>query len=271
MIYLVAVLVGIVVGGLGTLVGAGGGFLLIPILALAEPRWATRTVTAFSLAVVAANACAGALSYSRQRRIDLQSFPIFAAASIPGAIFGAWLSSYIPRQLFDFVFGIVLLAVAAVLFFRPGRRTGGKPGGTLRVLVDREGHHYEWSFNMSLGIAGSAGVGVLSSLLGIGGGIVHVPFMVTALNFPEHVATATSHAVLAVTALAATIVHIARGDFGSDGSLTLLVAGGAVVGAPLGARLSRRLPGQAITRILAVALASVAVRLLIVAWGSLHG
>ncbi|TAM91640.1 sulfite exporter TauE/SafE family protein [bacterium] len=270
MIYAVAVLIGLFVGVLGTLVGAGGGFLLVPILALAEPSWATRTVTAFSLAVVAANATAGGLSYARQQRVDLRSFPIFAAAAIPGAIVGAWLSAYVPRAAFDFAFGVVLLGVAIVLFARPARRAGSGRGSARRVLVDRLGNRYEWSFDLKLGVAGSAGVGALSSVLGIGGGIVHVPFMVTVLGFPEHVATATSHAVLAVTALVATIVHLAHGDFAGEGWLTILVAVGAVIGAPLGARLSTHLPGRAITRILALALASVAVRLLILGWSNLY-
>ena len=270
MIYAFAVLVGLFIGALGTLVGAGGGFLLVPVLALAEPSWATRTVTAFSLAVVAANASAGGLSYARQQRVDLRSFPIFAAAAIPGAVVGAWISAFIPRAAFDFAFGVVLLSVAAVLFARPAHRVRSGRGGAKRLLIDRDGRRYEWSFDLRLGIAGSAGVGMLSSLLGIGGGIVHVPFMVTVLGFPEHVATATSHAVLAITALAATIVHLAHGDFAGEGLLTVLVAAGAIVGAPLGARLSTHLPGKAITRILALALASVAVRLLILGWSNLH-
>ncbi|TAM58342.1 sulfite exporter TauE/SafE family protein [bacterium] len=270
MIGALAVVVGVVVGVLGTLVGAGGGFLLVPILALAEPSWATRTVTAFSLAVVAANASAGGLSYARQLRVDLRSFPLFALAAIPGAIAGAWLSAFIPRAEFDLAFGVVLLGVATVLLIRPARRQRGVAGGAHRVIVDRRGNRYEWSFDLRLGMAGSAGVGLLSSILGIGGGIIHVPFMVTVLGFPEHVATATSHAVLAVTALAATVVHVVGGDFGGEGVLTLLVAAGAVAGAPLGARLSTHLPGRAITRILALALASVAVRLLLLGWTNLH-
>src|SRR5579875_1749154 len=79
--------IGFCVGVFGTLIGAGGGFLLVPLLVVLEPQWSTQTVTAFSLAVVTANALAGSLSYARLRRIDLASFPIFSAASsssLPG-------------------------------------------------------------------------------------------------------------------------------------------------------------------------------------------
>ena len=80
-------------------------------------------------------------------------------------------------------------------------------------------------------MAGSAAVGLLSSLLWIGGGIVHVPFLIAVLGFPAHVGTATSHAVLAVRAAAATIVHLVHGDFHEHLGRTLLCASGAVLGA----------------------------------------
>ena len=104
-------------------------------------------------------------------------------------------------------------------------------------------------------------VGFLSSLLGIGGGIAHVPFLVNVLGFPEHVATATSHAVLAVTSAVAVIVHIVHGDYRSDGPLVLVTCGGSMLGAPIGAYLSSRVSGRAIMRLLALALAFVGMRL----------
>ena len=263
MIDAAALCVGIVVGVLGTIVGAGGGFLLIPLLIVAEPSWSTETVTAFSLAVVAANASAGAFSYWRQGRVDLLTFPIFALAATPGAILGALTTHYIPRHAFDLGFGVVLIVVAGWLLFRPQSREHTQSRETRHTLVDREGTRYEWRFNLLLGIVASAAVGFLSSTLGIGGGIIHVPFMIAVLGFPEHVATATSHAVLAVTTIVGALVHVVHGDYKGIWQLTLLTTAGAMIGAPIGAHLSRRLSGIAITRILAVALGSVAVRLII--------
>jgi len=258
----VAFCIGVAVGVLGTIIGAGGGFLLVPALIVAEASWSTPTVTAFSLAVVAANASSGALSYWRQGRVDLATFPIFALAATPGAILGAFVTQFIPRHAFDIGFGTVLVLVSGWLIVRPKSRARLPVGKTRRTLVDREGTRYEWSFNLLLGIVASVFVGFLSSILGIGGGIVHVPFMITALGFPEHIATATSHAVLAVTTIVATIVHVVQGDFKGIWRLTLFTAAGALSGAPIGAQLSKRLPGVAITRILAVALGSVGLRLI---------
>jgi uncharacterized membrane protein YfcA len=115
---------------------------------------------------------------------------------------------------------------------------------------------------MRLGLLGSVFVGVVSALFGIGGGPIQVPFLVAALNFPEHVATATSHAVLAVTSLLATIVHALRGDFRADLGITLSTSLGALFGAPVGARLSRLVSGRVLLQILAAMLLFIAVRLI---------
>jgi uncharacterized protein len=254
--------IGFFVGVLGTLIGAGGGFLLIPVLVFLEPEWSTQTVTAYSLAVVAANACAGSLSYARLRRIDVASFPIFAAAAVPGAVLGAYLSTFVPRRIFDALLGCAIVIAAAWLSLSDRVGVRRRDGPTHRSLTDARGTHYEWSFDIRLGIVGSAIAGLVSSILGIGGGIVHVPFLVGVLGFPEHVATATSHAVLAITAGVATAVHIAHGDFDHP-VRTILTASGALLGAPLGARLSSRIPGAMIAKILAIALAAVGIRLLI--------
>lgn len=255
--------IGFVVGIFGTLIGAGGGFLLVPVLVLLEPDWGTETITAFSLAVVAANAIAGSISYLRLRRVDVASIPYFAGAAVPGSIAGALISPFVPRRIFDGMLGLAIVVAAAALLRAPQVQRAARAGSTERTFVDRTGERFAWSFDLRLGMAGSAAVGLLSSLLGIGGGIVHVPFMIAVLGFPEHVATATSHAVLAITASSATFVHLLQGDYAIHLRRTLLCAAGALAGAPLGARLATRVPGRVIARILAGALGLVGVRLLI--------
>ena len=262
----IVALAGIGIGILGTLIGAGGGFLIVPLLVLLEPSWSTDQVTAFSLAVVTANASTGALSYWWQGRVDPFTFPLYTLAAVPGSIVGAYASAYIPRAVFDPVFGVLLIVIGIWLFRKPGSsETGAHTGPFERILVDRSGRRYDWSFDPRIGFAGSVVVGFVSSVFGIGGGIIHVPLLATVLGFPAHVATATSHAVLAVTAGLATIVHIVHGDFRTTWPLVLAASGGAVVGAPIGARISTFVPGAIILRVLAVALAFVGLRLLLTA------
>ncbi len=112
------------------------------------------------------------------------------------------------------------------------------------------------------GSVGSAYIGVLSSLLGIGGGIIHVPFLIRLLRMPPHTATATSHFVLTFVALTATVTHVAMGEFQRGLAQTTYLAIGVMMGAPLGAALSTRLHGSMIVRSLALALCFVGVRLL---------
>ena len=104
-------------------------------------------------------------------------------------------------------------------------------------------------------------------MLGVGGGFIHVPALSRLLNFPVHVATATSHFVLAVMALTGTIVHIFNGAFEHGVRRTAILAVGVLIGAQIGARLSNRIGGKSIIRGLALALVFVGLRLV---WSELR-
>jgi uncharacterized protein len=108
-------------------------------------------------------------------------------------------------------------------------------------------------------------VGFVSSLLGIGGGIIHVPALVYLLGFPAHIATATSHFILAVMSLTGTAVHIATGAFAPGALRAVLLGAGALAGAQVGARVSKRVHGKWILRSLAVGLMFVGLRILLLA------
>src|SRR5579864_9048867 len=123
--------VGVALGAFGTLIGAGGGFLLVPLLILLYPAARPEMITSVSLAVVFFNAFSGSLAYARMKRIDYRSGLLFAAATTPGAILGALATAYIPRPVFDAVFGVLLVVVAFLLLAKtashetpPPRRTG---------------------------------------------------------------------------------------------------------------------------------------------------
>lgn len=254
-------------GAFGTLVGAGGGFVLVPILLLLYPNRDPATITAMSLLVVWANASSGSVAYARQRRIDYRSGIYFAIATLPGAIAGAIVVGYVPRRLFDAVFAAMLVGLGGYLFFRSGMQAIQAPvtgrGVIRRDITDSAGHRFVYSYSLPKGLAISAVVGFVSSLLGIGGGVIHVPVMATVLHFPVHIAAATSHFVLAFMAAEGTMVHLANGTLSPDRALVqaLLISLGAVPGAQLGARLSNRLQGALIIRALAVALVLVGARL----------
>jgi uncharacterized membrane protein YfcA len=261
------VLLGLAIGAFGTLIGAGGGFILTPILLLLYPQAPPEVITSISLAVVLCNALSGSIAYARMRRIDYRSGVVFALATIPGAILGAMVIRFIPRGPFDILFGVLLVVFAVYIVVRQVGK-GQAPaqlrrGWTRRSIKDVYGYEYEYSFNLNLGLAISFGVGFVSSLLGIGGGFIHVAMLVQVLSFPAHIATATSLFILVTTALTGTAVHVVAGDF-SDGVLTALcLAVGVIAGAYVGAHIAPKVRGLVIVRMMAVAVGLVGVRLVL--------
>jgi uncharacterized membrane protein YfcA len=272
--YLWLLPLGLLIGAFGTLIGAGGGFILVPILLLVYPNEKTEIVTAISLAVVFFNALSGSFAYGRMKRVDYKSGIIFSIAAIPGAILGALSTAYVPRRVFDLIFGILMTIAAVVLWLSAKEDRSTNPPKvvpisekarahlTERHLVDAEGVHYDYTFDLRLGIVLSIFVGYISSLLGVGGGFIHVPALARLMNFPVHIATATSHFVLAIMALTGTLVHVAQGVFVHGLWRTALLAIGVLIGAQAGAWISNRTGGKAIIRALAVAMAFVGIRLI---------
>ena len=267
--YLWLIPVGGLIGAYGTRSSAGGGFVLVPFLLMLYPIESPEIITSISLAVVFFNALSGSIAYARLGRIDYQAGRQFALATIPGAILGALSTAYIPRRVFDMVLGLVMIMVAGLLLWRPLRVESQKVASEKRypihTVVDRAGDVSTFAYNPTTGSWLSLVVGYFSSLLGIGGGIMHVPVLVHLLNFPVHVATATSHFVLAIMAATGTLVHIVTGTFAHGVRRTIMLSLGVLVGAQLGAWYSHRIQGEWIIRSLAVALGLVGVRLLIAA------
>ncbi len=262
--------VGVLVGAFGTLIGAGGGFILAPLLLLLYPQESPETITCISLAVVFFNAASGSVAYARMGRIDYRSGLLFSSVTVPGAVLGALTTSLIPRQQFNIVFGSLMALMALFLLWRPNpentHRAERPKGHAQRMVTEADGTVHRWTYNSGLGMSISAVVGFLSSLLGTGGGILHVPAMVRFLNFPVHIATATSHFILAIMALAGTLVHISSGAFQHGIRRTIVLSVGVLVGAQVGALLSSRVKGDWIVRMLAVALTLAGLRILAMAW-----
>jgi hypothetical protein len=249
---------GLAVGAYGTLVGAGGGSVLVPALLIMLPLETPATVTAISLAVVFFNAYSGTIAYMRMKRIDYRAGVLFTIAGLPGAVVGTLLVHEMPRSLFDPAFGVLLLLLGGFLVTRPLGAVRGDGEDAVDAVSDGR---------TLAGSVGSAYIGVFSSLLGIGGGIIHVPFLIRVLRMPPHVATATSHFVLTFIALTATVTHVILGEFDRGLSQTMYLAVGVMMGAPLGAAVSARIQGSLIVRLLALALCGVGVRLLIRVFG----
>jgi uncharacterized membrane protein YfcA len=267
-IYLL-ILVGFLIGTIGTLIGAGGGFILVPLLIIFHPEFSAENISAISMAVVAFNAISGSIAYVNNKRVDYKAGLLFAACAIPGSILGVLTTKIVPRHVFDIAFGLILFGLAIFLFVKGGRKkiadhsVTAHKGWIQQKLTDKWGEKYTYSYDIRKGSLLSVLVGYFSPLLGIGGGIIHVPAMVEWLKFPVHIATATSHFILAIMATVTVIVHFYDGSY--DNPIIWKTAAwlivGVVPGAQLGAYLSRRINDKAIIRSLAICLAIVGVRI----------
>jgi len=249
-------------------VGIGGGFVVVPLLLLAfglDPAPAAAT----SLMVVTLNAFSGSVTFLRQHRVDVRAGLLLAGATVPGALVGPLLTPRIPEHAFTLAFGVLLVALSVFLFLHPERRPRdaarrAAPASGWLVLrgsfTSPEGDVIDYRYSAPMVLAISFAVGILASMLGIGGGLVHVPALIHIMGFPVHVATATSTFVLGITSLAGVLQYSAGGHVAW--ALATPIGIGAVLGAQIGARLSRRMKGRGIVRLLTLAMVYLAARLL---------
>jgi uncharacterized membrane protein YfcA len=251
---------GVGIGVLGTLIGAGGGWMIVPLL-LVGFEFTPQQAVGTSLAVVFLNALSGSIAYMLQRRILYFMGLTFAAATIPGALLGARMVQSLNSRWFSVLFGGFLLCVAAFLhrgqqiFFsrRPLEHAGARDLKSFQSPTIR------------LGIVISFLVGILSSLFGVGGGIIHVPFLIVVLGIPVHTATATSQFVLAVTSLTGALALLRQGQVHLGAAVSMGL--GVLIGAQGGALLSRQMQSERIRAILAAVVAIFAVRMILrVVW-----
>jgi len=253
------VILGVFVGTLGTLIGAGGGFILTPILLLTHKEWSQETITGVSLGVIFCNGLSGTIGYMRRRRVDLRSALWFSAAAIPGSLVGLAVQPYIPRNVFAMMLAAFLVFVSLLLLIK-GEPVRARGTGSAPIGEDFWGpgvpHH------RPTGIAIAFVAGVVASLLGIGGGIIHVPAMVHLMEFPVHTAIPTSHFVLAASAASATAGHLWDGSLQPGLWHVVTIRIGAIIGEQVGAAISDRVSGPVILRLLGVALLVVASRVI---------
>lgn len=266
-------LAGVGVGIVGTLVGAGGGFLVVPLLILAfgaAPAMAAGT----SMVMVAVNSIVGTYFYARQGKVDWRGGLFLSAVAYPGTILGAYVGTRIPAREFALLFGLLLLALAAWMIYQSLRGPRGRrevaaaeeaDPPTARGwrfcqrLVEIHGPVHAYCFSIPLGAFLGFAIGFLGAMMGIGGGPVLVPAMIFALHYPPHIATATSQFIKALTSVGAAAVYLSSGKLVVGHAIALSV--GTVIGAPAGAALSRKVNARQLVAILALMLLFLGVRL----------
>ncbi|MFN3973738.1 MAG: sulfite exporter TauE/SafE family protein [Dehalococcoidia bacterium] len=262
---------GVFTGALGTLVGVGGGFLVVPVFLLLFRQLSPTDITTISLAAIFLGSISGLLAYARMKRIDYRSGVVFALGTVPGAVLGANLVRLVPRGPFQVLFGSVLALVGMYLVARPSLRPRPSRQGPNRHITDRYGQTFSYRVVLGWGLVISVGVGVLSSLLGIGGGVFQVPAMVAWLGVPPLIAAPTSVFILFFTSGSATLTHAVAGHLNAVWLYVIFLAGGMVLGAQGAARLARRIASGVLVRLLGFALGGTGVYLLLLGLGVVGG
>lgn len=225
------------------MVGLGGGFIIVPVLRLffgLGPAEASGT----SLALVVANSGSGALTYLLQRRVHVRIGLLIAAAGFPGSILGAIVVKHLPAHVFDWLFAAFLMVVAAdIIFNREKRLRHRDEHADVRAILGMP-----WYTSLAAGFA----VGFISSLFGVGGGVVLVPTLLYFSDLPAHAISATSHFGIVLTSPVGLVTHFLQNDVDWQ-DIVPLVAGG-LIGGPIGARLSLRLKSNRLMLFVAAAL-----------------
>ncbi len=233
---------GLVAGILGSMIGLGGGIVVVPVLTFFG--FSPTLAASNSLFAAFSNAVGSTISYSRQKRIDYSIGLKLGLLSIPGTVLGAYLSSDVTPGIFKVLFGLVLVSSAVYIFLRKKIETKEK-NITKQIIV--------------FVIAASFFAGIISSFFVIGGGTVFVPLMVVGIGMTMRKAAPTSQFILLFASLSGIIVHSILGhpDFLQAG----LLAAGAFVGGIIGARLSLDIKERSLQILVSVIIIIAAIKL----------
>ena len=216
---------GFVAGILGSMIGLGGGIVVVPVLTfLGFPP----TVAASnSLFAAFSNSVASTISYSKQKRIEYSLGLKLGLLAVPGTLLGAIISTDITPDIFKILFGFVLIASSVYIFLR-------------KQLDSREKIISKQLIIFIIGASFFAGI--ISSFFGIGGGIVFVPLMVVGMGMSMKKAAPTSQLILLFASLSGIIVHSLLGhpDFLQSGFLAIGSFFGGLVGAKLSLSVKER-------------------------------
>ncbi|CAA9557894.1 MAG: hypothetical protein AVDCRST_MAG59-2305 [uncultured Thermomicrobiales bacterium] len=254
---------------LGSMLGLGGGVFLVPIITLffgIDPRIAVGA----SAVVVVTNSVVGSAGHLRSRFTNLRLAMILQVTTAVGAIVGALVGVNADPRVVYLVFGLVLLYAAASMALPRSDRApalGADPlrlGAAFRDPATATDVAYVPK-RIGLGLGISSGAGVLSGMLGVGGGVVMVPAMNLLMNVPVKAAVGTSTFMVGITSVATAFVFYANGLL--DPTVVVPAVVGVFLGGQIGPRLTRRLRAQRLSLLFALILLYLGTSLVLRAFG----
>ena len=236
------ILLGFTAGILGSMVGLGGGFVMVPVLTFLG--FSPTAAASNSLFAALSNAIASTITYSRQKRIEFSLGLKLGLLSIPGTVIGAVISTDVTPNIFKILFGLVLIASAVYIYLR-------KKFETKEKTISKQ--------MMVFAVGASFFAGIMSAFFGIGGGIIFVPLMVVGMGMAMKKAAPTSQLILLFSSLSGVIVHSILGhpDFTQAGFLAIGSFAGGLVGAKLSLYIKERYLQILVSAIILIAAAKL--------------
>jgi uncharacterized protein len=260
---------GAAAGVFGSLLGLGGGVLIVPLLTLGFGL-PLRDAVGVSLVCVIMTSSAAAGVYLERHVANLRLGMTLELFTALGALIGGTVAFALDERLISLLFAGLLVYVAIMMTRARNEPTAASLEGALAetaiepptpTILDRlSGDGYRVR-NLGRGVTGATGAGVLSALLGVGGGIVKVPLMHLSMGVPLRVATATSNLMVGITAAASAVIYVIHGSI--DPYVAGPTAIGVFLGASAGSRLSHRVDLRLLRMLFVVVLAYTAVQMLL--------
>jgi uncharacterized membrane protein YfcA len=240
-------IIGVVVGGFSGFFGIGAGLIAVPLMVLAK-KMDQKSAQATSLVVVTFAATTGALTYAARDSVVWEATPIILAGGLLGSLMGSFLMNRVPVRPLQVLFGIVLIIAAARLIFQSfDSLTGAAPDISGAVIAGYFG----------TGIV----TGTISALLGIGGGIIAVPLLISGFGFAHQLAAGTSLAVMVPIAIVGAWRQTGRGFTKWRVGLNVGIPAG--LGAAGAAWIALRIDPSNMQVALAILLATVAIFIIV--------
>lgn len=266
--YLLLLFVGLLAGTIGSLVGLGGGIIIVPLLIglsavstlqSISPQLAVGT----SMVTVVFTGLSSTLTYVKHKRVDYKVGLILFAGSGPGSIIGSWANKFLNPDSFSLYFGLFMISVAILLMVKNKLKPLplSEKARIRNTFITPEGESFTYGFQPPPAILISFAVGFISGLFGIGGGSLLVPAMILLFAFPPHIAVATSMFLVFLSAAVSSVTHISLGNV--DWLYALVLIPGAWFGGRLGAFINTKLSGSAVVTILRLTLIIVGFRMII--------
>ena len=243
---------GLMAGFLGSMLGLGGGFLIVPIITLGSGI-PIQFAIGSSLVSIVVNACTATSVYIKNHMTNLKLGLLLSTMLIPGAAIGAYIGAILPAQVLTILFGILLLYIAWNMLPKKQRPAADATAQSQEKARDSwlDDSYYDPALGREVsyqvkrpltGMVTSFFGGIVSSMLGIGGGIINVPVMNRLMNIPDKATVGTSTILLAFTTMTGSLIYAHNGYI-----VPYLVAPlciGVYIGARLGAALAHRVKGS---------------------------